>query len=390
MSKRGKFDKLGNNDSYYDTHADESREEKKTKGGFFSKLASQDEPEKLKESSRFSYTKEKRKIIYKEEAVVSAEKAESAPFVLVLVSVLLAMIAGIIATTDTFSALSYKKASIVKAVFTVVICIVPAVVYMISSPKRAKLYNIRLTHASMLPLSVVTLGLVASSTFLQIYFITYTFSYNIVHGAAPGSLLVAIATGALVPAVCEGLLVRGILQYEISKYAGGITGVLAGAVISSMIHLDWHYFTVYLVTGIILGSLTHISHSVFPAMLVHFLNNTLTILFADKLSYIAIRRISGTLLMIFLAALVFVFLIAMLRYAEGISLKRASEAGKRENKESDEDDGLYKNNPNLDEARCFFSAEGKTAAKMTNVFSSPYMVASYLIFAIAAIMGFSL
>lgn len=392
MSKKVKFDKLGKNDSYYDTHVEESTKEDVKKKGIFSDMTPENIPEKKKAPSRFTYTKEQRKTIYNEEEQTEVENPKHAPYVLVFAVLILTVIAGLVASSDVFSSLTYKNAGIGKMLLMAVIYIVPSVVYIISSPSRMRLYNIRRFPASMLPITLVTLGLVTSLTFLQTYYITYTFSYNVSVATAPGNMLFAILTGAVMPALCEELFVRGIVQYEMSKYAGGITGIVAGALVFAIIHLDVQYFTVYLVSGIVLGALTHITHSVFPAMLVHFLNNTLSILFADKLSYIAIRRISGTLFMIILAALSFVFLIAMLKYAESMSLKRAAAQKPDPETENDHDgqEKLYKKPTVIDEARLFFSPSGNTAAKMGKVLSSPFMLASYAVFVIVAVIKFAL
>jgi hypothetical protein len=205
--------------------------------------------------------------------------------------------------------------------------------------------------------------------------------------AASQNLAVAIATGALVPAVCEEIFVRGVLQYEISKYGGGVTGIVICALVFGIMHFDARYFVMYLSVGLILGVLTHVTHSVFPAMIVHFLNNTISYLISDKLSFIALWRISGTLFMIILAVLCFIFLIFMLRRIEIISLRRSNAiaiADTKNDYESEEESDSAK--PETDPARLFTATDKRTPSRFFKVMVSPYVIAAAAVFLIAVLV----
>lgn len=405
MGKRGKFEKLERNQTYFDTHTaeeDNSKEEikkakKEEKKPILDIFNSEKVPEKLNPSGRFTYKKERRKIIYdtpKADAVTAPPKM---PFVLMVSVVILVLVANIFMSGKGYMSLGYHKAAIVKMAVMAAVYILPSTVYIFSSRERTGLYNMRSFSASYLPVTALSLGLVTCLTLLQKYFITYMFSYNVSSAAPSGNTLLAVMAGALVPAICEEFFVRGILQHEISRYAGGITGILSCALVFAVLHFDLQYFTVYLAAGLVLGSLTHLTHSVFPAMIVHFLNNTVSILLSDKLTYIALWRISGTLLMIILATLCFVFLILILRQAEVISRKRAAmylsrskeNAAKENADDSESESNHVKLVSTLGDAEYFTSPKGRTPERFGRVMLSPFMIAILVIFVVVAIVKFN-
>ncbi|HYV18168.1 MAG TPA: type II CAAX endopeptidase family protein [Verrucomicrobiae bacterium] len=92
-------------------------------------------------------------------------------------------------------------------------------------------------------------------------------------------LLLAIA---IVPAVCEELLFRGFVQSGLVRQAvRPWTGVVATAVVFALFHLDPWRFLLVIPLGIFLGWLRETSGSLWPAILAHALNNTLTITFTS-------------------------------------------------------------------------------------------------------------
>lgn len=390
MGNKKKFDKIELNESYYETHREESepvkekKKEKKEKKNKEPKtlvdLNVSELPEKKKISSRFTFTKEKRTVVSEENDTEQLKSPSKAPYVYSLIVLCLVFVMKIVVVSDAFFSLAQETRAIIKTVLYLMAFVVPSVIFMMAIKEKRHLHNIRLFSVNVVPFAASSLGLLLCLTALQKYLIAYTFSYSEPTVAAEGSLAVSLLVGALLPAVCEELFVRGILQHEISEYAGGLCGVLVGAFVFAMLHFEFQYFFIYFVAGIVLGSITHTSRSVFPAMAVHFFNNAFSIMFSDKLSFVATERIGGTLLIIVLASFCFGFLILTLHLAEKISEKRA---GKYLSDEGEAADG--KN----DEKNVFYvlSPDGKTARRFFKVLTNPAMLVSFAIFIVIAFTG---
>ena len=386
MGNKKKFDKIEKNEAYYAAYGNgenegvEAKEPVKEKKSLFD-IRPSDVPAKDRLSSKFKYTREKRRIpedeeVNNEDAVTPEVKAApKAPFVFALVVLCVVLASGIIISSNLFSSLDEKKAAYIKLLLYVGAYIVPSVVYLLLPHSGRSLHNIRLFSASVMPFAASCLGLVFCLTALQKYIIAYVFSYSEAASAVPGHIWLSLLTGALLPAVCEELFVRGIFQYEVSKYAGGFCGIMAGALVFALLHFELQYFLVYLVAGVVLGVVAHVSRSVFPAMLVHFLNNTISILFSDKLSFVATERIGGVLLIIVLASFCFGFLILSLHLAEKISEKRAEKYLGAEQDESKEKATFFMG-----------SFEGGSGSKFIKAFTSPAMLIAYAVFIIAVFL----
>ncbi len=395
LGKRNKFEKLGINERYTDADNTNRPSKKREKFSRYGRKAAstlfgdsaENVPEKEHVSSRFAFTREKRKPQFENVSNGELNKPENAPFILVLVSMCLVLLGSALLSSDLFMNISGTAAHLAVAGVNIAAYAAPALIYILSSSKRMKLYNIRGFSPGMFPLSAAMLGVLLCSTALQKYFLAYTFSYSVPVTNGTQSLLSAIFVSALVPAVCEELLVRGVVQYELTKYAGGITGVLAGALMFAFLHFDLQYFMIYLCAGIILGILTHVTHSVFPAVIVHFFNNIFSVLLSDRLSFVATERIGGSFLMIVLSVLGFVVLLIALQMIEKICTSRAVSYGGK--KQETQEDVLEKDSYG-DETIYFTAREGNTAKRFFRVLSNPYMLASEALFLVVVICKLSL
>lgn len=95
---------------------------------------------------------------------------------------------------------------------------------------------------------------------------------------SPGYLVLAILVLAVIPAIGEELLFRGIFQNLLSKQYGNIhVGIWASAFIFSAIHLQFYGFIPRLLLGALFGYLYMWSGSLVYAMIGHFINNFLTL-----------------------------------------------------------------------------------------------------------------
>lgn len=398
MGNKKKFDKIERNDVYYEAYGEEQSEkkkekkEKKPKKRTFLDMDPENVPEKIEPSTRFTYRKEKSTTSETHKSTESvertseekAEKPSYAPFVFVLIAMCLVFTANLLSINGVFDSLTQGRETWMSVLLFAVVYLIPSVIYMIVRRKHSGLGNVRGFSLSHLPFTFVCLGLVLSLTALQKYAISYAFSYSETTRIIGGSVALTVAISALLPAICEELLVRGVFQYEISSYAGGFCGIVAGALVFAMLHYDFRYFLVYFVAGLVLGAITHVTGSVFPAILVHFLNNTISILFSGKLSFVAAERIGGTLLMIILAVLSFAFLIIALQIAEGISASRAAEYVEKE-----KDDGVYRSSKKRAPI-LLYAKKGQTFSRSINVFTNPMFLVCIALFIIVSATGIKL
>lgn len=378
MARNKKFAKLGINENYSANN--------EVFGGDDAEIKQNGENNTDGASEKFTYIKTKRNVHdTAKKTDGDIPKAPSAPVILALCCLCLSLAGAFLLNADFVYGLSSAMQSVIKAAISVCVYVIPAVVYVLFR-KNGTLYNIKGCSVGYAPFVLVSLGLVVCASALQKYIIAYVFSYRVPVGVQEGNLLVAILVGALVPAVCEEFLVRGILQYEFSKYAGGFGGVLFSALVFTMLHFDLQFFGVYFVAGIVLGALTHVTRSVLPAMLVHFLNNTFSITLSDRLTFVALERIGGTLLIIVLAAVCFILVAVMLQMMEKISTKRAVyylKGGEKEKSESTAK-GIYSGREKED--ILFFTAEnGGTVRKTARLFVNVFSVVCYVIFAVVVI-----
>ncbi|MBE6677311.1 MAG: CPBP family intramembrane metalloprotease [Ruminococcaceae bacterium] len=78
---------------------------------------------------------------------------------------------------------------------------------------------------------------------------------------------------ALVPALCEELFFRGIVFCEYKKY-GSLNSIIISALYFTMVHFTADGFLIYLFAGFVLGAVTSVCRSVWPAVVIHTLFNS--------------------------------------------------------------------------------------------------------------------
>lgn len=94
-----------------------------------------------------------------------------------------------------------------------------------------------------------------------------------------GQLLTALLVIALLPAIGEELLFRGILQRKLVAMTGGIhAGIWLTAVLFSAIHVQFYGFVPRMLLGALFGYLYVWSGNLWVPMLAHFVNNGFTVL----------------------------------------------------------------------------------------------------------------
>jgi len=92
--------------------------------------------------------------------------------------------------------------------------------------------------------------------------------------SGPGELLVAMLVIAVVPAIGEELLFRGLIQTRINKIVGNPhLAIWVAAILFSAFHMQFYGFVPRLLLGALFGYLFYWSGSLVLAMIAHFVNN---------------------------------------------------------------------------------------------------------------------
>lgn len=89
-----------------------------------------------------------------------------------------------------------------------------------------------------------------------------------------GGLIANLVVIALIAAVGEELTFRGVLQpWMIKVCRNPHVGIVLGAIVFSALHFQFFGFVPRFVLGLMLGYLAYVSKSLWPSMLLHFINN---------------------------------------------------------------------------------------------------------------------
>ena len=98
---------------------------------------------------------------------------------------------------------------------------------------------------------------------------------QLVSTASIPELLSVIFIVALIPAVAEEFMFRGLIQRNFEKGLTSIWGVIASGVVFGIYHLNPFSFIPLAIIGIYLGFLTFRSDSIWVSVIAHFINNSL-------------------------------------------------------------------------------------------------------------------
>ena len=88
-----------------------------------------------------------------------------------------------------------------------------------------------------------------------------------------GGLLLNLLIIALIPAVGEELTFRGVLQQSLTRKMNPHFAIILSAAIFSFIHFQFYGFLPRMFLGMLLGYMFYISGSLWPSILMHFVNN---------------------------------------------------------------------------------------------------------------------
>ena len=106
-------------------------------------------------------------------------------------------------------------------------------------------------------------------------------------GISYSNLAGCILVMAVVPAICEELVFRGILQQLLSKWFNNIhLGIVFSAVIFAVLHFQFLNLLALLFIGIFLGYIVCITNNLWTSIILHFLYNLISVftIFLEKKS----------------------------------------------------------------------------------------------------------
>jgi membrane protease YdiL (CAAX protease family) len=94
-------------------------------------------------------------------------------------------------------------------------------------------------------------------------------------GDWPG-LLLGIAAVVVAPGVCEELLFRGLVFTGLYVYRGPWLAIGGAGLLFALVHFNPWQLPAVLLLGVLLGILVYWTHSIYPAILAHMVNNALS------------------------------------------------------------------------------------------------------------------
>lgn len=143
-------------------------------------------------------------------------------------------------------------------------------------------------------------------------------------GASPRQTAMIVIAYVLLPAFLEELVFRSILIHEYAPY-GGFFAITVSALSFAMLHFSFAGFAEYFLAGVIFACVTYVCGSVLPAMLLHLLNNTVTVFFPDYFSEYVARTGNSVVLFYLLVGAFLLFLYLWFGQLEYIYQRKAEE-----------------------------------------------------------------
>ena len=89
-------------------------------------------------------------------------------------------------------------------------------------------------------------------------------------------LILNIIFTAILPAICEETAHRGMLLSQIEK-KNAISAIVISSLLFGLLHINIYQFFYATILGFLLAKITLTSNSIYPAMIIHFMNNALNV-----------------------------------------------------------------------------------------------------------------
>lgn len=171
--------------------------------------------------------------------------------------------------------------------------------------------RIRLVRVSDIPVMIFALGLMifggALLCFAMYRFFPQAFaaassgSYNITDatGALSGSNLYSVVAFAILPAVTEEFLYRGVIIAEYER-GGAAAAVIMSSLTFSLIHFNPIRIPIYIFNGIILSLVLYATRSLTASIIVHTANNIFVMFFEVYVYRAAVKQGGGLVMFCFI------------------------------------------------------------------------------------------
>jgi hypothetical protein len=117
---------------------------------------------------------------------------------------------------------------------------------------------------------------------------------QLVQASTVWSLIINIVVLAIIPAISEELLFRGIIQQILQKwFNSGILAVVVTAILFSSLHFQFYGFLPRFILGIIFGLLFLWSRSIWIPIIAHLLNNIVPVILSYKIGWSGMNETIG-------------------------------------------------------------------------------------------------
>ncbi len=206
-----------------------------------------------------------------------------------IISIIMSQLLGIISNASNieFTQLSQSNwvvwlncllTELVYFLVVLIYCKTKKIEYFVASKTKTK-FNVKVF------LITILIGLVvffASINFTGLFNYLFSFIAPLSNGNIPvgnfGEFTLTIITYALLPAICEEILFRGVIFNALRHKMNVIWSIILSALIFALIHFSIFQTIHQFVMGIVLAILCYYTGSIFYGMIYHFVNNFIIIL----------------------------------------------------------------------------------------------------------------
>ncbi len=189
--------------------------------------------------------------------------------------------------------------SVINMLYSIIMVGGPFLIIYLMTRNRGINYNIPMgkpKHAKYLPLIVLGgLGVCLLGNIITSYFDMFLetlFGVDIetteqTLSQEPGGIFLAFLSTAVVPALVEEMALRGVIMQPLRRY-GDWFAILCSSMVFAVMHCNLVQIPFAFIAGIVIGYATLTTGSVWTGMLIHFANNTFSLivsLVADRYGY---------------------------------------------------------------------------------------------------------
>lgn len=184
--------------------------------------------------------------------------------------------------------------------------------------EHAKVKHVRFSEIPFIIASAFTCFFAAVIlTYLQIKLFPAEEASEIIRITAETNPFGILLTYVIIPAFSEEFFFRSVLLSDHSEFKGP-TAVLISAVYFAMLHFSFRQLLMYFLIGVILATVTYVTDSSFPSMIIHLLYNTTVVFMGDGLSEFFSESSTSVILAFILTVAFMISLASMLSAMENV------------------------------------------------------------------------